>query len=77
MRSSGQKRRLADVCPLTSADDLAIPRLTDEEWEAFVAATSTVAVDTTLFTAGLRAWPAPVSRWLARVPSLVRVFYES
>ncbi len=29
---------MADVPPLTSEDDLAIPGLTDEEWEAFVAA---------------------------------------
>jgi hypothetical protein len=29
---------MADVPPLTSMDDLAIPDLTDEEWEAFVAA---------------------------------------
>lgn len=29
---------MADVPPLTSMDDLAIPDLTDEEWEAFLAA---------------------------------------
>ena len=29
---------MTDVPPLTSEDDLAIPGLTDAEWEAFVAA---------------------------------------
>jgi|GEM_PF-1518197 len=29
---------MADVKPITSWDDLAIPDLTDEEWEAFQAA---------------------------------------
>ena len=29
---------LADVRPITSWDDLAIPDLSDEEWEAFAAA---------------------------------------
>ena len=29
---------MASVQPLMSEDDLAIPGLTDEEWEAFVAA---------------------------------------
>ncbi len=29
---------MADVPPITSEDDLAIPGLTDAEWKAFVAA---------------------------------------